>query len=1388
MRLLIKILLSICIFNAQLLAQDELSASQAKIEMQKVIVEVKKEVEDKFNKGDSLETVLSYLEELELSSKTLSNEVTEQIKKAGSFNSLNARAKATTLNRAIFLEGKQCRKSLNACAEGNDQCCDGNFCRETQDGSFKCVPKVKAGHCDPTLNQCEDGSCRMLLRYSDINLCTTYGDSCTNSGECCSGSCNKDTKKCEANYQCTTCLDKGSKVSSGVECCDGLYPNENGICVPIIPITFFYPIKSFLNLFVSNSYAASSAEDMAEYEKLLAELKAKAIQASDSATSSKLVAKYTGDLKSCLTYVRSETTVNCYSKVSASIQSTVSGLNNIIKQQASVKEEAAKLKKKVTELGATGDSGYASLLNKMNNDARNCAKNAIVGVANGASSLQSGQECLSSVQSEYSGMVSDIDSQLMQLKVQLAEEGKNVEFYSPGRVQSDASLYKDYDVNAPLLSKITVSDMNSCRVNLFGDYLANQSNDYFNVVITLLGMDFITSGGGVEDYFDVNNWNYQTQAQEEDIQNFDADRIKEDKFNSEYASLVKDEIAKYYRTLTVTEKKIFGYLFKNSFVGAKEKSVILDYYMSGKGDQADSLFTLFEPPAPETYNLFKITRFESVKFKLFLYKMYGKLKQKSIEMMCRCVDTMGPIKGDAWLEKDVEANYIRECRGRGKYNKFVMMEDTSCRAVDNNGNCVDAQSKEYIGKVLNDKEEEFSKDHVNSATKDETTGKVDVKYNDPQGENAGSLIANDFAINELDKLKQTKEKISKADKFIVNGKVTFEAERGENKAGLGEGLLFTEFLRDMAMMKVEALADAASNNVFSISQTLSITTQFISTYNWSYQKTRTERFDKVKKYTWAQLVFAFLIQLITGSDTAGGAGYYTSGTVGTINFKYDGQNVSLQNAIKDSLQSLNLRPSVICEKRKYKSKTWKVARIPIGKKYYYKCIRNHIENNSVCNDKVPVGLCLKSVYVTDQGGGSSFIIDPFIPHGSTLVKNDNFLKNKTVRTLENQHIDQIKAKAKEYIKSQFFEYSDAEADQFADFVFKYHFWYPKKARLIRYMTQGLIPYYERLTEKAFNLNMAMYSDLFNTSMYALKMHNVYVNTDRNIENSTRMSQDLIGSEVTEIEQNPSAGIVGHLGTFAMHSNISSERLDINTDGFRKLVATGLNSSDQKVQSFSNALKNSISGQAAREKRINGMKDYLSKKGKSSEYEKLLKIKKEREDDANKISENLNSSLKQGLGLSDSQINSTSGTSLASLRRGNGDKSEVNKGPNKGAEDSSAIKLEGGDGLKSRAKGGNSLIGDSTDKKLEDQLLDFSDLEGGNIEGIFLGANGEKLTAEEVKRYLTAKGINISKMDEPSESGILKENEREGISIFDKLSRRYERSAFPRFLTVKKKSE
>ena len=229
-----------------------------------------------------------------------------------------------------------------------------------------------------------------------------------------------------------------------------------------------------------------------------------------------------------------------------------------------------------------------------------------------------------------------------------------------------------------------------------------QSDDYFKVMMTLLGMDYITSGQGVEDYFKVGSWALQTFGVEDDIKNFDVNiggnNSSAQKFLN-YGDEVKKEIQKYYDSLNEHEKVIWTHLFYNSFIKAKDKKAILDYFIvmaNGEDpsikdeinkakDQLKSTLTNKSIPTPSSYNLYRITRFESVKFKMYLYKMYGVLKRKSVEMTCRCVDTLGPMNGDEWLKPDVEKQYLTFCGGIGKYNLFVMANDSSCDKVDDNG-------------------------------------------------------------------------------------------------------------------------------------------------------------------------------------------------------------------------------------------------------------------------------------------------------------------------------------------------------------------------------------------------------------------------------------------------------------------------------------------------------------------------------------------------------------------------------------------------------------------------------------------------------------------------------------------------------------------------------
>ncbi|MFG1516103.1 hypothetical protein ABMA71_15915, partial [Halobacteriovorax sp. ZH3_bin.1] len=81
-----------------------------------------------------------------------------------------------------------------------------------------------------------------------------------------------------------------------------------------------------------------------------------------------------------------------------------------------------------------------------------------------------------------------------------------------------------------------------------------------------------------------------------------------------------------------------------------------------------------------------VFRFEAVKEKLALVEQYSSLKAKSIQMMCRCVDTIGPIEGNNWIKSDVENDYVKYCNNVGKY--LASPSDTLSDRVDVYSSCL----------------------------------------------------------------------------------------------------------------------------------------------------------------------------------------------------------------------------------------------------------------------------------------------------------------------------------------------------------------------------------------------------------------------------------------------------------------------------------------------------------------------------------------------------------------------------------------------------------------------------------------------------------------------------------------------------------------------------
>jgi hypothetical protein len=1334
---------------------------------------------------------------------SLMYEISEKIKKGVFHDDPNKQAQL--MISYVFLEDIKIHSIGDACSIAIDKCGDNAFCREVKiekNGKvsgyqYQCVSKVDyRGQCNPNYNQCVEGECRKLNIYSDINTCEEINNSCKANKDCCSGVCDSKKKKCIDGFICISCTDIGQKVQKHKQCCPSLYPNLQGVCVPIYPYSYLDRGLKFLGdvfTLLSNTAQASDSVDSikSQISSRLGTLRSELGKAGVSNVNV-IINDYSNRMRNCGqdsdgSIISEQMQKICLNGVLGQIESGIESAKTIATANSNFADSIKDFKKGAGDLGSIRSEQYnmGNMVSHYNSTKNRCYQRTNM-ITSGSGSWNDASAQIASCINSISNNVKNRTMEMQTNKAVLLQgvTGGDVKdgIIQQGTDESDYSLYTNYKENVPLLSTISISDMKNCRVNLFGDYLAKQNDEYFSVMITLLGMDYVTSGLDTNDYFTLSNWNYQTQTQEQDIETFNQRAIKNDIFVG-----LTDEVAKsindYYATLNEVEKKIWAYLFANSVMSNQHRGAIIEYFMTGKTLRVENVVSSYSLPPALSYNIHMITRFEAVKFKFHLFQLYGKLKQKSIEIMCRCVDTMGPMNGDPWLKEDVEQEYLRFCAGQGKYDKFVLKKDTTCDYNDKD-ECIQAEDKGYVEELREAEAEHINKNII-------ATDGGDVEYIDPLNRDINDEIQNDEIISELRDLTTAPEKTSKADKFIVDGRVTFEAEMGDNQRGHAHGVEFSALLRDMSIMKADALSQAAVNNVFSISSTLTATSNFVKMYNWGYQKTKVIKYEKTKKYTWIELIFAWTIQLITLFQfdiMAEDAGFNSSAIISGTKFKYDGKNANIASMIKDSLSSLHLRPSNICEKKKYKSKTWKVAKIPIGKIYYYRCIRNEIQPNNVCNEKMPVGLCLKSVYATDDDGYSSFIIDPFIPHNSSMNKKDNFLKTKTVNTLTDVHKEEIKKGAADYLKSQFFEFTDDEAAEFGELVYRYHFWYPKKAHRIRYMTQGLVPYYENLVENAFAMNMAIMSDLFLTSSYALKMHNTNVRVIEGLRGGIFMNKEFIEVEEVE-EQDNDLELFDFMAAVADAGAFEGGDLDFDT-WLEPIVKEGQKSESGKVREFAGAMSAMLKEKTKRQREKINLEKHMSDNGRLDELRKLHEEKEKKLAPFKRAGSKFARAVRVHL----SNGNDDMFSRLEADRKKSRSKKKKDEKNDEKLAENIAVDMLGGDGLKSKSDGKSSSSKSSSDDtntkdggefRLGD--VDLSDLDDMTVAGFQFGKDGKLMRRRDVKAYMEGQRLADKRLKDNNE--YLKnpeEWERDNISLFDKVTKRYQRSGFRKLMLIKKK--
>ncbi|MDD4973037.1 MAG: hypothetical protein PHY93_01735 [Bacteriovorax sp.] len=136
-------------------------------------------------------------------------------------------------------DGKLCKRGGRECKDNGD-CCSSSctlikklnkrFCVEVN----RCFRPLNLGMSCILNPVCGEGECLAFnSKTSGVGECKDKNKSCKKNSDCCSNSCNSN--KCIEAYVCKDCMINGKRPSRGQKCCEGLYLNDKGMCVPDAP-------------------------------------------------------------------------------------------------------------------------------------------------------------------------------------------------------------------------------------------------------------------------------------------------------------------------------------------------------------------------------------------------------------------------------------------------------------------------------------------------------------------------------------------------------------------------------------------------------------------------------------------------------------------------------------------------------------------------------------------------------------------------------------------------------------------------------------------------------------------------------------------------------------------------------------------------------------------------------------------------------------------------------------------------------------------------------------------------------------------------------------------------------------------------------------------------
>lgn len=164
------------------------------------------------------------------------------------------------------------KKAGATCNESAE--CASSECIEAIPGSknkicedvFRCYRPLSLGESCMANPVCGNGVC---LPYnsmtSGIGESLARGSLCKKNSDCASNSCSSGI--CKDNFICKDCVSNGEKPQRGQKCCEGLYKNDKGMCVPdvppsVIPQVRFSPAKKLFYALVNSLISNAEAQDV----------------------------------------------------------------------------------------------------------------------------------------------------------------------------------------------------------------------------------------------------------------------------------------------------------------------------------------------------------------------------------------------------------------------------------------------------------------------------------------------------------------------------------------------------------------------------------------------------------------------------------------------------------------------------------------------------------------------------------------------------------------------------------------------------------------------------------------------------------------------------------------------------------------------------------------------------------------------------------------------------------------------------------------------------------------------------------------------------------------------------------------------------------------------